>query len=68
MLRVWCNALLISTACVITAAKLHHRGLAGVVVTAQEVNRCLSMVRAAASRGLQDTTGRRVRRAGVQDV
>jgi hypothetical protein len=62
MLRVSCNAVLISVACLVTAAKLHDRGV-GLVLTCQELNRCLSVLRAAAaSKSLEDATGKRTRR------
>ena len=63
MLRVSCNAVLISAACLVTAAKLHDRGVTGLVVTTQELNRCLSVLRAAAAaKSLEDSTGKRTRR------
>ena len=63
MLRVSCNAVLISAACLVTAAKLHDRGV-GLVATSQELNRCLSVLRAAAaSKSLEDAVGKRTRRA-----
>lgn len=47
MLRASCNAVLIVAACVAAGGKLRH-GTPNVVDTTQEVNRCLSVVRAAA--------------------
>lgn len=62
MLRVSCNAVLIAAACLVTAAKLHDRGV-GLVLTSHELNRCLSVLRAAAAaKSLEDATGKRTRR------
>jgi hypothetical protein len=61
MLRVSCKALLITAACLVAAAKLYGR--VSPVVATQEVNRCLSVVRAAAAaKSLQDATSKRTRR------
>jgi len=54
MLRASCNAVLITAACLASAARLRH-GAPNVVAATQEVNRCLSVVRVAAgSRKLAD--------------
>ena len=68
MLRIACKALLISAACLSTGAKLHRSGLVGFVVTPQEINRCLAVVRAAAaSRTVQSPAARKARGAGISD-
>jgi hypothetical protein len=69
MLRVSCNALLIAAACLVTVARLHARGIASPLAATQEVNRCLSVLRAAAAtRSLQDGTAKRSRRVGTRDL
>jgi hypothetical protein len=69
MLRVSCKVVLITAACLVTAARLHNRGIASMVLTTQEINRCLSVLRAAAgAKGLQDPAGTRTRRADVRDL
>ena len=66
MLRVSCNVVLIAAACLVTAAKLHSRGVGSVVVATQDVNRCLSVLRAAAAtRSLQNASSKRSRRTAV---
>ena len=67
MLRVSCNVVLLSAACLVTAAKLHDRGV-GLVATSQELNRCLSVLRAAAAaKSFEDATGKRTRRTRTID-
>jgi hypothetical protein len=62
MLRVSCKAILITAACLVAGAKLYSR--VSPLVATQEVNRCLSVVRAAAAaKSLQDATSKRTRRA-----
>ena len=69
MLRVCFNVALIAAACIVTAAKLHSRGAAGVVSATQDVNRCLSVLRAAAAtRSLQDASSKRTRRNAARDL
>ena len=69
MLRTSCNVVLIAAACLVTVAKLHNRGVASPMAATQELNRCLSVLRAAAAaKSLQDTTGRRSRRLRVRDI
>jgi hypothetical protein len=50
MLRVVCKVLVIAAACFVTGAKLRHHGAACPLSTAQELNRCLSLLRAASAR------------------
>jgi hypothetical protein len=67
MLRVSCKALLITAACLVAAAKLYGR--VNPLVASQEVNRCLSVVRAAAAaKSLQDATSKRTRRARSYEI
>jgi hypothetical protein len=54
--RYSCRAVVIAAACIASAAKLHSRETVGPFVATQELNRCLSVVRAAARR----TRGRAV--------
>jgi hypothetical protein len=69
MLRLSCKALLILAACAAAAAKLHSRGVVSPLLATQEVNRCLSVVRAAAaSKSLHDATSKRTRRARNYDL
>jgi hypothetical protein len=69
MLQLSCRALLIAAACLASAAKLHARGTVSPIVATQEVNRCLSVVRAAsAAKGGHGCPTTRVRRAGTHDV
>jgi hypothetical protein len=51
VLRFTCRALVILAAALICAAKLRGNGPVTPVVATQELNRCLSVVRAAARRG-----------------
>jgi hypothetical protein len=50
MIRIVCHAVVILAACLVTAAKLRHQGAACPLATTQEVNRCLSLLRAASER------------------
>lgn len=68
MLRVSCKVFLIAVACLVGAARLQGRGVADPLAATQEVNRCLSVVRAAAgAKSLQDATSKRTRRARLYD-
>ena len=67
MLRSSCKVVLIASACLLAAAKLHGRGATSPVVTTQEVNRCLVLVRAAAGKSLEKSTGKRTRRPAIID-
>ena len=67
LFRYSCRAVVIAAACVASAAKLHARGDLTPLAATQEVNRCLSVVRAAARRsGAAASTGR-LRRADSRD-
>ena len=69
MLRVSCNAVLIAAACFVSGAKLHNHAVASPLAASQEVNRCLSVLRAAAgTRSLQDATTKRARRTRNYDL
>jgi hypothetical protein len=66
MIRVSCNAVLIAAACLVAAARVHDPRVASPVAATQEINRCLSVLRAAAgSRTLQDSTAKRTRRPSI---
>ena len=67
MLRASCNVLIVAAACMVTVAKLHSRGIGGVIVATQDVNRCLSVLRAAAAtRNLQNPSRERTRRTAAR--
>lgn len=69
MLRASCNVLVVAAACVVTAAKLHSLGIGSVVLATQDVNRCLTVLRAAAAtRSLQDSSSKRTRRGPVRQA
>lgn len=59
MLNVVCKALVIAAACFVTGAKLRHQGAACPLATTQELNRCLSLLRAASARHETEATDRR---------
>ena len=59
MLRIVCHAVVIAAACLVTAAKLRHHGGTCPLATTQEVNRCLSLLRAASERRGPSEPGRR---------
>lgn len=66
MVRISCRVVLIAVACLLGAAKLQGGGVANPVAATQEVNRCLTVLRAAAAaRSLQDATSKRTRRARI---
>lgn len=66
MFRVSCKALLITSACVVAAAKLHAHAGSSPVAATQDINRCLFVVRAAAAaKMLEDDTTSRSRRVGM---
>jgi hypothetical protein len=50
ILRLSGKALLITAACVVCAVKLHSKGVLTPATATQELNRCMSVVRAAATR------------------
>ena len=59
MFRIVCKVLVIAAACFVTAAKLRHHGAACPLATTQELNRCLSLLRAASSKNAPNETDRR---------
>ena len=59
MIRVVCHAFVIAAACLVTGAKLRHHGAMCPLATTQEVNRCLSLLRAASERRAQNEPGKR---------
>ena len=60
MLRASCQAFVITAACLITVVKLRNQGLSSPFLTTQEINRCLSVLRAAsAANGTTDNSLRR---------
>ena len=59
MLRVVARALVIGAACFVTSAKLRHHGAACPLVTAQELNRCLSLLRAASAKNAPPAMSKR---------
>jgi hypothetical protein len=65
--RYSCRAFVIAAACVASAAKLHSRGEVSPLVATQELNRCLSVVRAAARRSGSVPSTARTRRADTLD-
>lgn len=66
MFRVSCKAMLITAACLVAAARLYSGCAGNPVAATQEVNRCLSVVRAAAAaKSLQNATSKRTRRARI---
>ena len=50
ILRLSGKTLLIAAACVVCAVKLHSKGVLTPATATQELNRCMSVVRAAATR------------------
>lgn len=50
LLRLSGKTLLITAACVVCAVKLHSKGALTPATATQELNRCMSVVRAAATR------------------
>ena len=50
MVRPVCKTLVITAACLIAAAKLRHHSAASPLTTTQELNRCLTLLRAASAR------------------
>jgi hypothetical protein len=67
ILRYSCRAFVIAAACVASAARLHARGDVSPLVATQELNRCLSVVRAAARRSGAVPSTARARRADTRD-
>jgi hypothetical protein len=65
--RYSCRAVVIAAACIASAAKLHSRDTVGPFVATQELNRCLSVVRAAARRTGAVPSTARTRRADTGD-
>jgi hypothetical protein len=59
MIRVVCHVFVIAAACLVTGAKLRHHGAGCPLATTQEVNRCLSLLRAASERRAQNEPGKR---------
>ena len=59
MIRIVCHVVVLAAACLVTGAKLRHQGAACPLATTQEVNRCLSLLRAASDRRGQSEPGRR---------
>ena len=59
MIRIVCHVVVIAAACLVTAAKLRHHGAACPLATTQEVNRCLSLLRAASERRSPGEPGKR---------
>ena len=69
MLRVSCKVVLIAAACLVAAAKLRAGGAVSPLAATQEVNRCLTVVRAAAAaKSIQGATSKRTRRADTRDL
>ena len=66
MLRVVARTLVIAAACLVTGAKLRHHGVAGPLATTQELNRCLSLLRAASAKNTPGATNKR-HAFGMQD-
>ena len=59
MLRLVCRVFVIAAACFVTGAKLRHHGAACPLATTQELNRCLSMLRAASARSAPNAQNKR---------
>lgn len=59
MLRIVCHVFVLAAACLVTGAKLRHQGAACPLATTQEVNRCLSLLRAASERRGPSEPGKR---------
>jgi hypothetical protein len=59
MIRVVCHAVVIAAACLVTGARLRHQGAASPLATTQELNRCLSLLRAASERRAYGYPGKR---------
>jgi hypothetical protein len=59
MLSASCKVLVITAACLVSGAKLRHQGLASPFLATQEINRCLSVLRAASSSNATGGTNRR---------
>jgi hypothetical protein len=60
MLRVVCKAVVIVAACLVTSAKLRHQGTACPLATTQELNRCLSLLRAASAKNAPTAGSKRL--------
>ena len=59
MLRVACKVVVLIAVCFVTGAKVRHQGIACPVAVTQELNRCLSMLRAASSKNPPNATHKR---------
>jgi len=59
MIRAASRAFVLAAACLVTGGKLRHHGAACPLTATQEVNRCLSLLRAASERRAPGEPARR---------